>query len=346
MPTYYPNSSDPQGAQPVRPMPGTSHEGVDIQMLSSPMYCIDGRTDVPTGAAAASFQIAEKLPLLPPGLWSSGQAAYMPAIWKTEPDGHFRVCGLHQGKYRLTASSADRERSHRLYAAGQATLVSDDLHDVKLTARPGVVLSGEVVWDPPPPDQHVEARVSVGLQPLSAPGVVYGDWAPAPGRFSLDPVPVDDYLLQVRGLPEGSYVKQAYYGVASVLDAPIRLTTMTGEGRLRVVLGGDGGFLRARVSDRDGNPVARAYLYIMGADADSEVVFAGQVDWEEVKDGWGFANGARQPGRYLVIASDLPPGESADFISTLWNSGRSRATAVDIRPWATVQVTLSLTGLD
>jgi len=65
---------------------------------------------------------------------------------------------------------------------------------------------------------------------------------------------MDEYAVQVNGVPAGAYIKDVTYDVHSVLREPLRLGTAVGEVSLRIVLARDGGSISAKVADKDGNP--------------------------------------------------------------------------------------------
>ena len=57
VPTYYPNSTEAQDAQPVTLAPGENREGVNLKMASADSYCIGGSLSASGGDRPASLTI-------------------------------------------------------------------------------------------------------------------------------------------------------------------------------------------------------------------------------------------------------------------------------------------------
>jgi len=352
MPAWYPNSSDVYGAEAVALNPSEDRQDVNIRMALAPAYCIDGSVTAPGGTAIPSVSIAGQLPL------SSGWSL-TPVTAQTAADGKFHACGFPPGEYQLTAGSDAEARSQRVYAFGQAAIATRDLEDVQLAARPGIAIAGETVWDPPPRDRASEARISIGLkkwwnsvkhadeeQPRSSFGGIleFGGRIQVPGPFTLERLPIDDYGLDVRSLPEGCYVKDATYGGASVLHEPMRLTR-SADGRLHLALACDGGSLTARVTDRDGNPVSNAHLYVMPEETASAAALPDVLRQQDIEKGWSAAVAPLPPGKYLVLACGVETDGTAEPILKLWQA-RSKAKDVSIAPGETAQITLEISDID
>ena len=311
MPTFYPGSPDIQGGQAVTIGSSEDRRGVDIQMTSAPVYCIDGEVQSPKGAPTQEVTITEQLPLV----FRSSLTPVTVAL----SEGKFRACGFHPGEYRLAAAHREGSRSERWSAFAQVVITDRDAQDVQLLPTSAVTISGETVWEPPPSGKAAEARINIGLtrfwdvghadepepQFYMIGGRMFGDHVRVPGPFTLESMPVEDYTLEVREVPEGCYVKDAAFAGASVLHQPLRLTQVTGEGRLHIALACDSGSLTARVTDRDGNPVSHVRLYVMPEDAGSAAELHDVLRHAEVENGWSGVVKPLPPGKYLVVACDL-----------------------------------------
>ena len=175
-------------------------------------------------------------------------------------------------------------------------------------------------------------------------GAIYGDRVRVPGPFTFEGIPVDNYTLDLSGLPDGCYIEEATFGGASVLHQPLRLT-QTAEGRLHIALACDGGSLTARVTDRDGNPVSHVKLYVMPEETGSAAALHDVLRQAEVEKGWSGIVRPLAPGKYLVLACDLELDGTAEPIIKLWR-WRSKATEVEIGPGETAQITLEIGGFD
>lgn len=176
-------------------------------------------------------------------------------------------------------------------------------------------------------------------------GVALGDRILVPGPFSLEGIPIDDYTLDVRGLPDGCYVKDATYAGASVKHQPLRLTESAGEGRLHIALACDGGSLTARVTDRDGNPVSHVHLYVMPEETGSAAALHDVLRQADVENGWSEIVKPLPPGKYLLLACDLELDGTAEPVLRLWRQ-RAKAKEVAIGPGEAAQATLEIGDLD
>lgn len=335
--------------------PGENRQGVDIEIASADPYCIDGRLDVAGGVPPDSLKITEHMSLV------TG-STFAPATIATKAEGEFRACGLHPGDYLLAAKSGQSSNPPAVgsvSAFAEVAITDRDVRDLKLLARAPAVISGDAVWDPPPSGKVAETPVRIGLtrsmrvddqadqagRPSSMKfGFTFGGNVAVPGPFTLGRAPAaGDYQLTVGDLPQGCYLKEASYGTVSVLRGLLRMTGGGAEARLRLVLACDGGFLTARVTDSDGNPVSHVHLYVMPEDVPSEGALSSAIRTGEVEKGWSSATGPLPPGKYLALVSEMELDGTAGPIAQLWLA-RSKAKEVEIGPNAMVQVTLEVAG--
>jgi hypothetical protein len=74
---------------------------MDMRMLRSPSWCIEGVLEGGAGPAALFFWIGEREPT---NGESGDSGLYMaPPGGRSGPDGKIRICDLHPGDYQLTA---------------------------------------------------------------------------------------------------------------------------------------------------------------------------------------------------------------------------------------------------
>lgn len=355
LPSLFPNARGIQDAQTLMLSPGETRTGVQIRMAGARSYCVSGTVDGIGDAQELSVALTERLS------FDSGWAL-TPASVKVTSAGEFRACGLHPGEYHLSVSSKTTDR--KLNAVADVTITDRDVSDIKLLGRPALEISGELVYDPPPREKSAEVRLflrrnmhggigeyvdsvtkAANLSMFGALTTV--SRIAAAGAFIAGRVAVDDWQVDVRG-PEGCYVRKAQYGNQNVLREPLRLGQSTGEERLRILIGCDGGALTARVNDKDGNPVSHLFLYLMAADAASEGAFALSLRRTEVVKGWSDPMSGLPPGKYRALATDLdlsPLYASSDFTDKLWRV-RGKAKEVEIGPGATIQIALEPVRID
>jgi hypothetical protein len=326
-PAYYPGVRYLPGSLSISLAPGENRTGADIRMPDGPAYCVDGKADLPAGAAH-SWRIAERLPLVPLSMGgTSDELTSVPAVYTSDADGRFQICGLYPAEYRITAAMTDKNGT--LPATASVTIADEDVHDARLTPDSPIEVSGDVALDSPLPEGAVTPPLQIGLRRLSRQAFSYGARETAPGQFHLSGLPADDYILSVPALPQGWYVKDATY--SGVRAKERRLTLSASGGRLHILLGTDGGFLAVRVTDREDTPVRHAYVYLFPEGSDSEAALASELEWAEVFDGWASIDAALAPGKYVVEAGYDAPDGSAELVERLWRA-KSRAAAVEVSP--------------
>jgi hypothetical protein len=342
MPAYYPSSPLPEGAQMVTAPAGGVRDGVEIRVAKTPNYCIDGVMDAP------SFWLVEQQPSTRLALHSEGGAGVIMGgpRGKPGPEGKFRICDLHPGQYRLAVFGAAAQGAPLSAGIMALTIADSDIHDIRATAGMGAPLRGDVVWDSPPPEGAPETKILVVLEPLfTRPSSSEGRVAAAiPGPFRFESVILDDYYWRVTGLPRGAYLKDATYGGLGIVNKPLRMGSAMGNAALHIVIGREGGFVAARVSDKDSNPVAQATVIVAPDGVRSEAEFAEAMTVGQTDQTGIFNTAALAPGKYFVWTSgamDYTP----ETIGRLFRA-RTKAKEVEIGPDRTVQVTLSPMELD
>jgi hypothetical protein len=333
---------------------------VDVRILASPAYCVEGSVNAPAGKQVyVSF--TEHLS------FDSGWSL-TPSTIKASADGKFRACGLHVGSYRVAAATAPpggnlRDRfaeETAVLGTGETTISNKDTRDLKLLTTPSVVIVGDTAFDPPPREKP--RRVQIGLTRSINGGEGYADSTekPAtfgmygmvgasrggtevPGPFNLGHWRPGDWDLQVSRLSAGCYVKEATCGTRDLLRAPLRINDAPSSERLRIVIGCDGGSLSARVTDKDGNPVPSAVLYVFSVNAATPGALAATLRRADIAGGFSAPLTALPPGKYLALVSDLdisPLDAPADEIEELWRT-KGAAKEVEIGPGAMVQLAIT-----
>jgi hypothetical protein len=349
IPTYYPRSPSIDGAERLVLRSGEVREDVDIRVLTSPSYCMEGVLRLGGRPAETYFRIEEQDVSF--GLRGDGGFYGRMAAGTTAPDGRMRVCALQPGEFKITASSPLKTSGEFFYGTASVAITREDVRNISVPTSPMLPVSGEVVWDGVPPDKPVESQVRISLNSLYR-----AAWPPelerlrvtasVPGEFSFKGLLMDDYQHSVTGLPPGTYVKDITYGGISIRHDALRLGSSIGEARLRIVVAHDAAVLDVRVSDEDANPVVGAHVFLMPASAVTEASLAETIVTGDADQRGLYTSGAVAPGKYYVLAgAEVTDLRAPENIGKLWRA-RPKAVEVELASHRTVHVTLRPTVLD
>lgn len=125
----------------------------------------------------------------------------------------------------------------------------------------------------------------------------------------------------------------------SILHEPLRVGSALGNAGLRIVVARDGGFISAKVADKDGNPVPNSYVLTLPQGATTEALLAAQLISGQTDQNGVYSSDMLAPGKYLVLASTAPVDMTPESISKLWRA-RSHAQEVEVSANGTAQVNL------
>jgi hypothetical protein len=342
MRTFFPNSPDREGGSPVALRPGERREGVDIEVKKSASYCVEGTASGLAGPAELFVQYESAQPAY--GTSSTGGMFSVLPGTKTAPDGKFRFCGLTPGPYRLLAFDGDRGAVNR---ATQTIEIRDrDLVNANLIVGPGMTLQGEVAWDGAAPETPSTVKVSLTFNSLLRSPVANerpSARADIPGSFSVPGLLPADYAVRVF-IGGGLYVKDVLYAGQSVMHAPLRVGSATGNAGMRVMVGRDGARLNARVQDKDGNPLGDIRVLVLPADISSEGMLQSALVTGQTDQRGTYRSQALRPGKYFILATQDRVNATPESIDNLWRS-RTRFQEIELAPNGTAQATLTPVSL-
>jgi hypothetical protein len=290
--SYYPSGNSIATATELDLPPGGEIGSLDIR-ISPPASCglVVRMALPPVGGQRPSVSLAIQR--------AGADAAVFPV---TVSGDTFRAMSLTPGRYVATAQVPDPQTPGRRLYWQQAVEIADQ--DVEITAvfRPALDVSGGLEGAP--------VKVSrVELVPAEGALQQAGPVVPVAGAFTFRNVVPDVYLLYVT-IPEGGYVKAVHLGDRQLESE--RIDFAQASGRLRVVLGDDGGELSGLVVDAAGRPVPEAPIALAPL----------RADWPDLlktalADGNGnFRLADIAPGEYRLFAwTATPPGapESPEF---------------------------------
>jgi hypothetical protein len=344
-PTYHPNSRTVDGADLIVLRPGEIRENTDIQLVRGPSYCLDATLSGDSGGGrGVRFEIAETQP----HSGRSGTGGFYTAApgGTSGPDGKVRICDLHPGDYELSVSQFNTAGFGLAdFASAVVTIGDRDVAGVRLAMHGKLPVAGEVAFAGGSPGQPLDGKLRLHLETIARTerADVQSD---LPGEFTFQGgVVPDEYGLDISGTPAGTYVKDVTYGNHSILYGTLRVGAAMGNPSLRVTLARDGGTVTARVTDKDGNPVANCAVVVMPVTAPSEAVFAAMLKTGRTDQSGVWTSAAMEPGKYLALATNDNIDRSPECISRLWKA-RNRGEEIEVAANGAPSLTLSPKPLD
>ncbi len=306
-PTYYPNADAPERAIPLQLDSNDTRDQIDIRLRRSPSYCVAGTADLRSLGVGAEDTVSFAL---------SDQRGTL------GPDAKFRICDLHPGEYSLSLTP----QKSRPVGTASATIIDRDVDRVTVTPlAPSLTITGKVVWEGDAPKlAQTDGFLGFELDGRVLSSLPLPQRIPINGEFSADFFPsLENAFLRVTGLPPGAYVKNILHTGSTAL----------------ITMASDGARITAQAADKDGNPVAEAYIAVFPASPESQSALALSLRTGKTNSRGAWISDYLPPGRYAVLATDTliePSTENFSFetVEKLWLA-RSQAQIVELMPGAT-----------
>jgi hypothetical protein len=243
-PTFFPNAADAAEATASVVAAGSETSGVDFRLHAVPVFHIRGKVSNPPAGG----------PLLVGArncAWVDATGFPWPYTASTQTDGSFDLRAMAPGVYCVAL--IPNGRNSDLYASATFVLKDRDLENVDLAATPLLPVSGVV---------EVEGNADLPPGPsvfLRNPNGAFGRSAQVKaGKFSMDDIFPDTYLVSLNGLPPAMYLKSIRYGTE---DVPGGTVSIRGDGSLLTLkIGSDAGSLSGTVQTESGDPAAGAMV--------------------------------------------------------------------------------------
>lgn len=333
VPTYFPGVASIEGATPVVLRSGEHRVSVDVRMLRAESFCIEAQVG---RGAKTSLQIHEAE--LNMSMSPSGGVTGFPRTGSAPPDGRVRVCDLHPGEYRLTSIDGNINKPDAL-AVSNVTIGDRDQSGISLHPLPKMRVPVEFVWAGAPPASAIDAKLRMWLVSRTRSFGASRDQEAAvsvPGTSAIKDALMDEYDHRVAGLTGRLYVKEVLYGAATITRAPIRIGSEIEGTGVRVAIGHDGAFLKARAVTRDGKPLADTSVVIMPeAFANEGALAAAMRHGRTDQAGEYSSTRALAPGKYYALALNRALHEpvTPEEIAALAGL-RNKASEVSVEPGA------------
>jgi hypothetical protein len=258
-PTYFPEATRIEDAQPIVLTPGQDVLSLNISLAAVSTHVVSGRLVVPKGTALAGTSVE----LSPVGI--GAEAAEPRAI--AGPNGRFRIPDVVSGEYVLRVRG-ERDGSKWLGATRRIT-IENDVTDLEIAPERPVSIEGRFVlesgrpidFDPGPVDVALEYGGKRGATDMDAFSGVRKD-----GTFSIEAPPGSPSArIAPRGGRASRMAKAVYLDGLDVTDASFELGA--GEHhRLTFVYSDHVSALSGSVIDRSGHPVPYALVIVFPED--------------------------------------------------------------------------------
>jgi hypothetical protein len=302
-PTFYPGTTNPSHATPIRVLAGDELSHIDLTLL-------------PVSTVRVRGQVINSVGHQP----GSNTQVFL------FPQALFEIRGAAPGSYNLVAVHVDEEGQY--LTRMPIDVWHTDVEDIALVIRPGVDLAGRVYvegnasGDQPGKtaaggdfrDQLKMTELAVYLRPLeNAPRIGKPEAAKvkAGGSFELENVAHDKYRVNVLGLPEDYYLKAARVGGRNVLDVGLDLSGGRPWGKLELVVSSAGARLDGVVMTEELQVFGGASVLLIAEERSRRDPRLAKTT---TTDQYGrFSLRGIAPGEYTLLAcAELEPGVHRD----------------------------------
>jgi hypothetical protein len=279
-------------ASPLDIAAGERREGISIRLRREHVFSVRGKATL-NGEPAPSAAILEWSPV------GGGPITGLSRLVRIQ-NGSFQIENLLPGAYELEVSGRTAG-SPGLSGRVEFTVKDANLDNTLLSLRPGVEVSGVF---------RVEEGFGKLASPISATriglqnpdeGLFPSVNAKTDGAFKLPPLAIGQYLLNVNGLPQGTYIKSVRYGSKDVTRSLIELSE-SGEA-LEIVLSVKAATLAGSVRNDNGDPIPGVMVTAWPKNLNPGTVTGGIASVYSDQDGT-FTIGGLEPGEYSVAAWD------------------------------------------
>jgi hypothetical protein len=314
-PLYHPGTAVAAEATRVTLAAGEERSGLDFTLAVVPTATLTGVVTGSDGQPAPDVQITV-VPIGPPLTLVLGMGATGPM--RTGPDGTFRRSSITPGTYRLLARRVP-PAPPRSNPFGTATPVAGrgpttewalteimvngaDIDGIALTLRPGLGITGRVLFEGTEEVPSDLSAIRVILTPLTASARSTStilSSIKADGTFEITNLLPGSYgfgLTIPPGVAERWWPRSADSGGRDVLDLPLELSDGAGS-EILITLSDRRPSLRGVVRDADDRTESDAFVVIFSAD---------RTHWRQGSRRVRVVRPATD-GQYE--ATDLPPGE-------------------------------------
>ena len=315
--TYYPSSTNSDGASVVEITPGAQVSGINITLARIRTVRIKGHVNL--GAATGARRNINIMLMPRDSSMFAGPRAFARVM---DDKGNFEMRSVSPGSYTLRA---DYREDNRQYSARLPLQVGDsNVEGVELELQPPAEIEGQVVIEGN--GSLNGARLNVNLQPRTPGAMMGGAGGPVKDdqTFKLMNVSPDVFDISVFGLPEGFYLKSVRLGEQDVTETGVDFTQGASAAKITVVINPNGGQIDGAVQNAKGDAAIGATVTLV-PDADHRSISWLYKTANTDQNGRFTMKGVR-PGEYKIYAwEDIEPGaaQDPDFVKPHESAGEA-----------------------
>lgn len=322
VPSYYPGFIELDAAKPVRLGYGRDAVGIDFKAFSGVAMIVNGYvTSMQQGAVATTVSFV-------PPEDGTGVARYKGE--SSAQSGYSIQGGVVPGSYIVTAMLGNETGNLRVRVKPNPAPLRVDLR-----IGPGITVPGRVFSDTPLDLKNARVHLSEMDPALPEPPLVT---IGTTGAFAIPAVQPGNYIVQVEGLVDDQYLKNAVFGPADALEKPVAVDYPASP-ELQIQIASDGGRIMGAVYDRNASLSPNSEVILVPTSV-SRFRFDRYRTAVTGDDGQFSIRGIA-PGEYMLFAwESLEPNAhlNVDFMRPYESMG----TPVRIDPNGSVAVPLRL----
>ena len=251
VPTFYPSTSLASAATVVQVRAGEDLSDITIVLQDAPVYRIQGSIKDPTRAKLQHSKIS---------IFNRSDIQETSPLLETEAstDGRFEFPSLPSATYRLCLFGSDQNGNKTLSGTSDVELYDHDASGIVISPVTARSLRGNISLEGP----EKTSLSTVVLSLLSNLAQVTQDpEIQADGSFSFIGLWPDEFVLTIRGIPKGFYVKACTLGNQDLSESTIDLSSASAD-HLAIVLSSGAGEVNAALRSRpsEGPPESELVL--------------------------------------------------------------------------------------
>ena len=320
--TFYPNSTRPDSAQQLEITPGAQISGINMTLVKVRTVHVKGRVN---GLAVSNRARRNASVMLMPR--DSAGFMMMPGgvARILDQQGTFEMRGIAPGSYLLRADF-NEENVH--YSARMPLEVGNsNIEGIELNLQPPVEVHGHLTIEEN--GDLKGAQINVSLQAKGSDGpmaMMGGVGSPVKDdlTFKIANVALDPYEINVRGLPDGFYLKSIRMGQVDVTETGVDFSQGVSADEMNVVINPNGGEIDGAVQNAKGEPATGATVTLI-PDASHRAI-AWLYKTADTDQNGRFSIKGIRPGEYKIYAwEDVEQGAymDPDFVKPHESAGEA-----------------------